>query len=296
MKSKNERESEETKHQKLFHEIFRKGSVTFYYSSLFFPKSARKDVFTLYAYVRTADDYVDKVPQDKAAFFAFVKRSKDALNGKKTDDAIIDLFASMVERRKIKHEWIFDFLKVMEWDLTLKKYKTFEDVKEYMYGSAEVIGLMMAKILDLDERAFEAARLQGRAMQFINIIRDSGEDICLGRTYIPQEDLAKFGLKDAWPKSKKEVEQFKRLYQFEIKRYFEIQKEARAGYRYIPLRYRLPVKTAADMYDWAALEILKNPSIVVTQKIKPSKWRVLLQFIWNVVSLPPLCFFDRCRN
>jgi phytoene synthase len=118
-------------------------------------------------------------------------------------------------------------------------------------------------------------------MQLINFIRDIQEDRLLGRVYMPQEDIKKFGISSQDELFTNE-EKFSKLLKFEIERYFSIQKQAERGYKYIPYAYRIPIKTASDMYNWTAREIYKNPSIVF-KKVKPHPFRVILQFIKNSV-------------
>ena len=254
-------------------EIFRRGSTTYYFSSIFFPPEVREKVFTFYAYVRTADDYVDAVPQDADGFYRFKKMSLDALEGKSVQDIIIRDFIALAKQEEIKKEWILAFLFAMEKDLKTKSYETFQDLENYMYGSAEVIGLSMARILGLSEEAFHTARLQGKAMQLINFIRDIREDLSLGRVYMPKEDLRKFQIERLDEHVDPVI--FTAFIRFEIERYLEIQKEAETGYAYIPMRYRIPIQTASEMYNWTARQIMKKPMDVFKKKIKPHPLRVM---------------------
>ncbi len=84
----------------------------------------------------------------------------------------------------------------MEHDLSESSCETLEDVLTYIYGSAEVIGLFMARIMDLDEASFPYAAMLGRAMQYINFIRDIAEDNELGRRYLPLLDTSLVSLKE----------------------------------------------------------------------------------------------------
>jgi phytoene synthase len=263
--------------KKTLNSIFQRGSTTYYYSSLFFPKDLREKIFSLYAFVRVADDFVDSVPQQTKAFQIFVHQTKHALSGKTSGNGIVDQFAKLVFQEHIPHEWIFAFLDAMRKDLTVKTYNTFSDLEKYMYGSANVIGLMLAKIMKLSPESFTTAELQGEAMQFVNFIRDIKEDISLGRTYIPQEDLQQFHLQSFDMKSPGDQEfqsNFSKLIRFELERFYTIQRKAEEGYAFIPKKYLLPIKTAAAMYIWTAEKIYENPMIVFEKKIKPSKWRV----------------------
>lgn len=257
--------------------IFKKGSKTFYTASRFFPEEVRNRVITLYAFVRVADDFVDAIPQNKKGFFEFKKITKDAFSGKKIHNKVIKNFVMLCNECKIKKEWVDAFLFAMEQDLHKKKYSTYRELETYMYGSAEVIGLMMSRILQLPPQAEHAARLQGRAMQLINFIRDIQEDIDLGRQYIPQNDLHRFGI--ATLSATVDEKRFEKLVSFEIKRFTLLQEKARSGYAYIPRSKRIPIATAAAMYAWTANEIQKDPMQVFSKKIKPSKKRILFECI-----------------
>ena len=75
--------------------IFKKGSKTYFYSSVFFPNNIKQDVFTLYAFVRKADDYVDTVPQLKDDFLKFKQDFNEGLKNKKTNNIVIDIFIEL---------------------------------------------------------------------------------------------------------------------------------------------------------------------------------------------------------
>ncbi len=264
--------------------IFRKGSTTYFFSSIFFPAKIREKVFTLYAFVRIADNFVDTMPQQSQSFKNFVSETEMVWAGHVSRNLIISDFVLLAKQIGIKKVWVDAFFKAMAMDIEKAQYQTFEELEEYMYGSAEVIGLMMAKILDLPEQSLASARLQGKAMQLINFIRDVKEDTQLNRVYLPIEDQQKFGIQKGEALYKNE-QKFCRLLRFEIERYLSIQQQAEKGYKYIPYMYKIPIKTAADMYNWTAQKIYKDPTIVFYKKLKPSPGRVILQIIKNSLNI-----------
>ena len=272
-----------TDDEEIFKEIFKKGSRTYFNSSIFFPKSVRKDVFILYGFVRVADDYVDTVPQQKEEFLDFCDRYRKALSGEKADDIVIDSFVDLMRRKDFKPEWVDAFLYAMELDLTKKNYNTLEETLEYIHGSAEVIGFFMAKILDLPEESYFAAERLGRAMQYINFIRDIKEDIKYGRRYLPLFDFNLETLKKEETKKKKE--EFEKFINTQIDFYFKWQTEAETGFKYIPKRYLIPIKTASDMYNWTALKIKDNPFIIYEEKVKPSKLKIISTILKNTFKI-----------
>lgn len=257
--------------------IFKQGSKTFYTASLFFPRNIRRDVTSLYAFVRIADDLVDKVPQDRNGFMRFKNQTGQAFKSMPVTDTVIQNFFLLCQKYGIKKNLVDAFLSTMEQDLTKSIYATYGELEKYMYGSAEVIGLMMARILQLPIEAEKAARLQGKAMQLINFIRDVKEDLDMNRQYIPLEDLQRFGVVKLTPRVDQDA--FKKLVEFEISRYKKLQEEAAKGYSYIPRASRVPIATAASLYDWTANQILKNPMVVFERKIKPSSQQIFMEYI-----------------
>jgi phytoene synthase len=266
--------------------VFRKGSVTYFYSSRFFPPRVRRDVTRLYAFVRVADDYVDSVPQRVEEFFAFKDEFYAARDRGWSRNAVVDSFVRLERELGFDGSWADSFLKSMEMDVYKRRYETLEELMEYMYGSAEVIGLMMSKILGLREEAYEHARLLGRSMQFLNFLRDVREDLYLGRQYIPTEFLREYGLESLEEEevfSKKES--FVGLMRYCLRLYFEWNEEAERGFRFIPARYLIPIKTANDMYKWTAKVIYEDPLVVYRVKVRPRKERVYLRAIANSVGV-----------
>jgi len=271
------------KQDTLFRNIFKKGSKTYFNSSLFFPANIRQKVFRLYAFVRVADNYVDSIPQKKEAFFAFKNTYLRARENGPSGDEIIDNFIALSREVGFREEWVDAFLQAMESDLFKTTYTTLDETCAYMYGSAEVIGYFMARIMQLPDEALPYAALLGRAMQYINFIRDIAEDVSLGRTYLPMDESPFSDLHEKTCRQNPAA--FERYIRQQIDRYLQWQREAEKGYAYIPTRMLIPIKTAADMYAWTARTIARNPWIIYTRKVKPSRWRIFLQILANTLSL-----------
>ena len=268
-------------------EVFRAGSTTYFNASMFFPLAMRRDVFALYGFVRIADDLVDAVPQDGAGFERFVGRYRAALAGEQVSDPIIDDFVALGRRLAFDPAWTEAFLASMGADLTKRVYRTEEETLGYMYGSAEVIGLFMARIMGLPERAYSAARLLGRAMQFVNFSRDVVEDTGLGRRYLPLERDGRrlLDVPDSWLPDREwamaNTAQWAAFMKEHLARYAEWQAEAEAGYCFLPRRARMAVQTAGDMYNWTARQIAQDPFVVFKRKVKPKRWRIVLRAMLN---------------
>lgn len=274
--------------------IFKKGSTTYYFSSLFFPQKVKSDVFKLYSFVRVVDDYVDSIPSKNKEFQHIKKQWHSAINDihfnthihneDSIDQRVIKNMVFVSRKYNFKKEWTASFLDSMQADLDKKQYQTMKDTIWYMYGSAEVIGLMMAKIMDLPNEALQYAKLQGRAMQYINFVRDIAEDNDLGRLYFPKSELKKYGLNNlSYSKILKEPHEFEDFVKAQIDLYEKWQEEANTGYRYIPKRLRIPLQTATDMYNWTASSIYQNPQVVFEKKLKPFKRQVICSVLKNAL-------------
>jgi phytoene synthase len=264
------------------HETFRNGSQTYFNSTRFFPEAIRQDVYLLYGFVRKADDFVDAVPQDGPGFEAFVSRYYAALEGTPAGDPIIDGYVDLSRRYAFEERWTEAFLKAMRMDLTKRVHATLSESIEYMYGSAEVIGLFMARIMGLSDQAMHSARLLGRAMQYINFIRDIAEDNTFGRTYLPISETSMETLSEK--EARANPEEFRRFIGAQIERYLTWQAEAEAGYPFIPRRYRVPIKTAGDMYKWTGQVIAADPFVVFDRKVKPNRARIVFTGLFNTLT------------
>lgn len=283
-----------------FNQIFKKGSKTFYNSTFFFPTDIRQKITRLYAFVRRADDYVDSIPQQADKFFEFkellAKFRLDLANTqnqdtfwkqiKTEDEQIVASFVDLENSEKFDTAWADSFLQSMEMDLTKNTYQNLDETKLYIYGSASVIGLFVAKILDLPISSYLAAEKLGSSFQYINFIRDIGEDLELGRNYFPQDLMAQFGLKDLnHDTTKTNSQNFIDFTKAVTEQYKLWQKEGESGFQYIPKKYLIAIKTASDMYLWTAKQIEKDPFVVYRKKVKPSKLRILFFGIRNFITL-----------
>jgi 15-cis-phytoene synthase len=289
------------------YEIFKTGSVTFFTASLFFPRKERLDVFNLYAFVRIFDDFVDSVPQKSEDYFnlksRYYKFLEDGLHGvaegslnevrgslnkidgdQNSNDQILINFIELQKKCNFDQEWLDAFFTSMEMDMNHdKEYIKIQDTEKYIYGSAEVIGLMMARVFHLPDSLQESAQYLGKAFQYMNMIRDIAEDILLGRSYLPKENYQSFGLNALTEtEARHKPELFQKFIREEILRYRHWRAEAEKGFAGIPKRFRIPIQAASDMFDHTINLIEQDPLIVFKMKIKPSKARVVYTVIKSI--------------
>ncbi|MDY6774979.1 MAG: phytoene/squalene synthase family protein [Halobacteria archaeon] len=257
---------------------FSQNSTSYYYSSLFFPSDVRRDVFRLYAYVRTADDFVDEMPQDRESLLEFRRMTFDNWESGESGNKTVDLFLRVARDNGFERRWVKAFLDSMETDLTKSGYETLDETLEYIYGSAEVIGLMMCRILGLSPEASHNARMLGRSMQYCNFIRDIEEDRQMGRRYMPSEEIERYGLKSLTEdEAMSKTDSFREFMRRQIERYWNWQEKAEDGFGYIPYRVRVPVILSSRLYKWTAERIYERPEILYETQVKPSKPRIAVE-------------------
>lgn len=261
-------------------QIYKNGSRTYYNSSIFFPRAVKEDVFKLYAFLRIADDLVDQIPQDATGFYSFRTAYETALHsGQPSGDLVIDGFVELAGRKGFDPRWAKAFLDSMELDLKKTTFATLDETLLYTYGSAEVIGLFMSRIIGLPEAIFPNARMLGRAMQYINFIRDITEDLQLGRTYLPLENSGLSSLDFEYVSAHRS--EFESFIRSQLALYYEWHREAGPFFARLKTGFRIPIRTATDMYLWTARQIERNPFIVYQKKVKPGRFQIFGAAISN---------------
>jgi phytoene synthase len=264
-------------------QIYKNGSRTYYNSSIFFPRAVKEDVFILYAFLRIADDLVDQTPPDATGFYRFRTAYETALkSGQPSGDLVIDGFIELAGRKNFDPRWAKAFLDSMELDLKKATYTTLDETLQYTYGSAEVIGLFMSRIIGLPEAVFPNARMLGRAMQYINFIRDIAEDLQMGRSYLPLENSGLLSLDFEYTNiHRPEFESFIRS---QLALYYEWHREAGPFFAKLKRGFRIPIQTATDMYLWTARQIERDPFIVYQKKVKPGRLQIFGAVVRNALG------------
>jgi phytoene synthase len=181
--------------------LHRRHGRTYYLATRLLPAWKRRHVHALYGFTRYADEIVDRTedlpPEERAARLTEWSESFLAgLRGEPVDDPLLPAVLHTIAVFDLDLDDFAKFLRSMAMDLTVTTYATYDDLLDYMEGSAAVIGTMMLPILGSADPAAarEPARQLGLAFQLTNFIRDVAEDLDRGRVYLPLDDLARFGL------------------------------------------------------------------------------------------------------
>jgi phytoene synthase len=216
--------------------IARSVARNFYYGFLLLPAQKRDNLCALYAFMRDADDIADspgELPQKRAALAALRSSLAQALAGKSapaTGDLLVwPALRHTVETCSIPPQYLNDLISGTEMDLTISRYDTFAQLRDYCYHVAGAVGLSCIYVFGFsDPRAPVLAEKMGVAFQLTNILRDVPKDYQMGRIYLPAEDLALFGCRpeDLASHPASPGPHWRELIRFEIARAWEFYEEA----------------------------------------------------------------------
>ena len=233
--------------------VNKRHGTTYYWSSLVLPRFVRHHVWALYAFCRFADDIVDDLGDEpvearEKALTAYGDRFFADLAAGSSDHPVLRAVVHTVRAYGHDPEVFRRFLASMAMDLAIDRYATWEELLEYMEGSAAVIGEMMLPILEPRDpaAALGPARDLGFAFQLTNFLRDVGEDLDRGRVYVPQQDLQRF---DADPARRCVDPEWRAVMRYEIERCRELYRSAATGVPLLPPASARCVHTSLVLYS-----------------------------------------------
>lgn len=214
----------------------REHAKSFYFASYALPPRKRIAAYAVYAFCRHADNIVDTATatHNEELGSARLQTVREQLHYAYTGSPLLDpkltAFRETVNAYNIPRKYFQDLLAGVEMDLHRTRYESFDQLRQYCYCVASVVGLVMSHILGVsDDSALESAADLGTAMQLTNILRDVGEDFRMGRVYLPEEDLIRFGVTEVALRSGAVDERFAALMVFEIARAREYFARAHEG-------------------------------------------------------------------
>lgn len=251
-------------------------TVTKTYSNSFFQSAnllepdIKNAIFGIYGFVRYADEIVDSFLNfDQAKLLLrFETDVYDAIHDRISMNPVLDAFQQTVHKHNLPTEYINAFLKSMKMDLEKKKYLTKEETEQYIYGSADVVGLMCLKVFCqnndqlFEELKYPAMKL-GSAFQKVNFVRDLKADTqILHRNYFYYLGNSRFD------------DPIKKILENEIQQDFN---DALCGIRKLPGRSKLAVLTAFYYYNELLKLIRKsNAETILNQRLHVSRLKKYL--------------------
>jgi squalene synthase HpnC len=210
-----QREPDTTASYEECHRIARAARSNFYYAFYLLPKPKRDGLAALYAFMRLVDDVADEgddlaakqrgLANWRAAFDEAITGQSQAFDGTAVkplpseplygETEVLPALVDTMQRYKMPARYLHDLISGAEMDLTVKTYPTFDRLREYCYRVAGTVGLTCTHVFGFhDPRALDLAEKLGLAFQLTNIIRDVHDDYAVGRVYLPEEDLVRYGV------------------------------------------------------------------------------------------------------
>ena len=257
-------------------------STSFYFTSRLLGKSIRGDIFNIYGFVRFADEIVDSFHGYKKEYLLdkFEKDVFEAIDQGISLNPILNSFQYTVNNYEIDHQLIQTFLDSMRMDLHKNNYHLQSEYEQYIYGSADVVGLMCLMVFvkgdkEKYESLKESAMRLGSAFQKVNFLRDLKDDTQnLNRSYFPGVDFNSFDGKDK-EHIILEIEDFRVAYE---------------GIILLPKEARLGVYTAYAFYCCLLRKLKKSTvqSIMETRVRVPNYSKLFLvarSFVSNKLDL-----------
>jgi 15-cis-phytoene synthase len=242
-----------------------KGSKSFYFATRFFPPHLAASAHAVYWFCRHSDDMVDQASDPLEArrnLIEWMAATRRAFDGQ-AENPVLKSFAAAAQRHAIPLDLPMELLEGMRMDLDLFSYRTFDDLWLFCYRVASVVGLMMSHVIGFEpEYDMETARPfaidLGVAMQLTNILRDVGEDLARGHTYLPMQELDQFGVTLASLEKHLRTDAFRELMKFQVERARSYYQRSQPGIPMLHQGGRFSVQIASDVYAAILYEIESN--------------------------------------
>jgi phytoene synthase len=266
-------------------------SRTFYVASRLLPREKQRAAQALYAFCRSTDDLVDELQETELAESRLANwRARLSAPHPSAHDPVPLAWADAQARYRIPRGYADQLISGVARDLVQKRYNSFDELTEYCYGVASTVGLMSMYIVGFDsQEALPYAVKLGIALQLTNILRDVGADWRNGRLYLPQDELATFGLTEADIAAGRVDDRWRAFMRFQIARVEQLYDEAIPGIGYLDADGRFAIGAAAGLYRAILRDIEAHDYDVFHRRAHVGlfgKLSRLPQIWWNSRSTP----------
>jgi len=274
--------------------ISRRAAKNFYYGFMVLPAEKRNALSAVYAFMRHADDISDEPGVDpllkRQKLNEWLEAAKAVFVGKPTDDPVLMALGDAQKKFKIPPELFEKLVYGTSLDLDIPAASaespailcsTFEDLKQYCYYVASVVGLVCIRIFGYeDSKAEFLAEDCGLAFQLTNIIRDVKEDASMGRIYIPEEDLARTNLTAANFSSTllqdpAQAQQLRPALEYEAERARKYYESAKWLMELIEEDSRAALWVLVEIYSRLLKKITDRNYDVLTERVRLTLWEKL---------------------
>jgi phytoene synthase len=247
----------------------RREAKNFYWGFISLPHEQRIAIYSLYDFARQVDDEVDSAPRSDLIPQRLAEQRKrvSASEHSPEGDPVMYVLSRAVERYSIPESELQALIDGVEQDCTHTRYATWPELREYCTLVASIVGRMCVRIFGFDNaQALDRADDLGLALQMTNILRDVREDAEMGRVYLPQEDLQRFGILEADLLRGEPGESWSDLVAFETQRTRQLFQSGYEVLRYIPRRAGACVQTMAGIYERILEKIERDPRLPLRER------------------------------
>jgi phytoene synthase len=266
------------------HDFTRREAKNFYWGFISLPHDQRIAIYALYGFARQVDDDVDG--PGRHALPDVLEHQRERIRGVyrgEYADPITQVLVQVVRRYDIPQSELIDVIDGVEMDFAFKRYATWDELRRYCRLVASVVGRMCVRIFGFRyDAALDRAEELGLALQLTNILRDVREDAEMGRIYLPQEDLARFGVTEADLIAGAATPAWRDLVAFEALRARELFAGGYGVLRYIPRRAAVCVHTMAGIYERILEKIEREPDFPLRGRtsLSPSEKLLVMVGSW----------------
>lgn len=240
----------------------------FYYSFVLLSTEKKNAMCAMYAFMRYCDDLSDEPGATRSAMDRWREALADALQGHPDSSPVWPAFLDAVQRYRIPHQYFYEMIEGVASDLAPRTFQKFEELYQYCYRVASVVGLTTIHIFGFDSPdALLLAEKCGIAFQLTNILRDIREDADLGRVYWPTEDLNRFGVSMVDLKQGRRTDAFDRFMEFEISRAQNYYQESAPLTGMVHKDSRASLRALIAIYSGLLEKIAESPSDVLVRRI-----------------------------
>jgi len=252
--------------------IAREHSRTFYMASGLLPEPRRRSMRALYAFCRITDDLIDRADGDLEAGLANW-RACVLESPPPCDNPVALAWADTRSLYAIPARYAEQLVVGVATDLDKVRYSDFDELAVYCYGVASTVGLMAMHIIGFSGHdAIPYAVKLGVAMQLTNILRDVREDWAVGRLYLPQDELAAFGLTEDDIAAGRVDDRWRAFMRFQIERNRQLYAESLPGIAKLHPSGRFAVAAAAELYQAILTEIAIRDGDVFSHRVEINTW------------------------
>jgi phytoene synthase len=268
-------EPDQIRAERFNRDMAKREAGNFYWGFISLSYHQRMAIYALYNFARQVDDEADTggVENLPARLAVHRERISRAVSGRYGDDPILRVLSEAIDRYGIPEGELQMLVDGVEMDFSRTRYQTFEELREYCYLVASVVGRMCVRIFSFSNPvALQRADELGLALQLTNILRDVREDaVDMNRVYLPQDELARFGIPEAALFSGEILPGWNELISYQVARARE---HFAIGYevlRYIPRRPAACVQTMAGIYEELLKKIEREPGLPLRSRAALSK-------------------------